>query len=770
MPGRIGRSSGVVSASDALRPATKRAYVGGVSCLFSMFILLLSVSLGHTTELRRVLLPDSFGPDCSQWGETAARFRAELFRLLLDPLDLYEASVFTERFEKSREEAPLIDYVGALFFGHKLDLVVAIGGPAVSFAQRNRSQLFPATPMLTTGVAEKRADTAALTSNDTVVGLNLDLKEYIRNILRILPETTNTAVVIGNTAIGKYWLADLSREHQAFTDRVKFTWFDDLSFGEILAKVANLPRRSLIFYFLFDVDAEGVPHVQGQALSALHEVVSAPIFGSGDYELASGIVGDPLNATGAIDRPATGVAARLLKGEAPADIKTPTTGFAAPTYDSRELKRWNISENLLPPDSVLRLQQPSVWQQYRWQTLLVASVLFAQSLLIVYGLVQNRRRQRAERSLAESEQRMTFTAASVNVGLWHFTRATEQFWITEYCRTIFKLEPNVPFTREKLMFFVHPDDKRVALEMLTDPSNGGAAAVREFRIVLSDGQTRWLRARTNSSSECQGVPDKVSGIFMDLTELKAAETAAAVQRSELAHLMRVSVLGELSGAIAHELNQPLTAILSNAQAALRLLARQCPDLEEVRGALSDIVHEDNRAAEVIKRIRRFLKKGESKIENVDINDLVNATILLLHSELITRRVNVDLELTPDVPGILGDPIQLQQVILNIVMNAMDAMTSTPAGWRRMAICTEIKKNGFVEVSIRDRGTGIRPADERRLFEPFYTTKDQGLGLGLALCSSIIEAHGGKLTLANHADGGAVAVFSLPVEQCLVAAQ
>jgi C4-dicarboxylate-specific signal transduction histidine kinase len=230
------------------------------------------------------------------------------------------------------------------------------------------------------------------------------------------------------------------------------------------------------------------------------------------------------------------------------------------------------------------------------------------------------------------------------------------------------------------------------------------------------------------------------------------------------------VLGELSGAIAHELNQPLTAILSNAQAALHLLAQRSPDLEEIRDALGDIVHEDNRAGEVIKRIRGFLKKGESKTEPVDINDLVNATVALLHSELVSRRIDVDLDLMQNAPRLVGDPIQLQQVILNIVMNAMDAMTATPAGRRRIAIRTAIDQTGCIAVSIRDRGTGIKPVDQGRLFEPFYTTKSQGLGLGLALCSSIVGAHGGKLTLANHQDGGAVAAFALPAEEYLVAAQ
>ena len=234
--------------------------------------------------------------------------------------------------------------------------------------------------------------------------------------------------------------------------------------------------------------------------------------------------------------------------------------------------------------------------------------------------------------------------------------------------------------------------------------------------------------------------------------------------------MRVSVLGELSGSIAHEVNQPLTAILSNAQAALYLLAQRSPDLDEVRGALEDIVQEDNRAGEVIHRLRSLMKKGERKSEMVDVNDLVNSTVSLLNSELIGRRINVTVDLQDDLPATSGDPVQLQQVLLNLVMNAMDAMAATPIAQRVVEISTRSTQSGAVEISVKDRGPGIRPLENGRLFEPFYTTKEHGLGLGLTICSTIVQAHGGNLTLANSDVGGAIAQLSVPSQEMLVAAQ
>ena len=223
------------------------------------------------------------------------------------------------------------------------------------------------------------------------------------------------------------------------------------------------------------------------------------------------------------------------------------------------------------------------------------------------------------------------------------------------------------------------------------------------------------------------------------------------------------MLGELSGSLAHELNQPLTAILSNAQAGQRFLAHDNPDLNEIREILKDIVEEDKRAGEVIRRLRLLLKKGEVEQQLLDPNEVVREILKLVRSDLMNQEVAVLTELAPGLPPVKGDRVQLQQVLLNLVVNGCDAMSKNPARERQLVIFTRLKPGEGVRISVADRGVGFAPDHHDKVFEPFYTTKSHGLGLGLSVCRTIVKAHGGRLWATNNAGPGATFHFTLPVE-------
>jgi PAS domain S-box-containing protein len=306
---------------------------------------------------------------------------------------------------------------------------------------------------------------------------------------------------------------------------------------------------------------------------------------------------------------------------------------------------------------------------------------------------------------------------------------------------------------------IHPDDapsvrqRYDALELKSVPFD------IEYRLRHRNGHWIWIHDCALSAYERDGVI-YFAGLLIDITTRKQAELEVQHQRQLLTHLTRVATLGELSGALAHELSQPLTSILTNAQAALQFLNREPLDLAEVQDILSDIVDEDRRAGEFISRLRALLRRGETPRQPLDVNEVATDVLRLLHSELIATGVAVTTQMMPGLPMVHGDPVALQQVLLNLIVNACDAMRLEDPLERRIAITTSLNADGAVRVAIADRGSGL-PDSSERVFEPFFTTKVHGLGLGLVICQSIVAAHGGHMSATNNPDRGATFWFTLP---------
>jgi hypothetical protein len=329
-------------------------------------LLVFAVVSAAAAEPKRVLFLHSFSNDFEAEDTFADYLRTDLAEKSPYPLERYELSLEIARFSEGERDAAFLEYVRALFPARPPDLVVTMVGPAARFVQRHRRDLFPSTPVLFAALDPRVMEDEALTANDAIVGVSLDLVEVVENILRTLPNTTTIAVVIGNAPIEKFWVEELRKEVPRFENRLDFIFFNELSFQDMLTRVAALPPQSAIYFGDLIVDAQGVPHSQEDVLNRLHAVAKAPIFGQYDYQLGQRILGGPFLSIRSLSQRTAEVAARILWGESPGDIKTPLQRLENPEFDWRELRRWRIARANLPPNSTIRFREPTLWEQYRW--------------------------------------------------------------------------------------------------------------------------------------------------------------------------------------------------------------------------------------------------------------------------------------------------------------------------------------------------------------------------------------------------------------------
>jgi len=600
----------------------------------ALIILCGAINYAMAADAKRVMFLHSFGPQFKPWSDYARTIRAETIRQVKWSIDFSDFSLAGARSDDRESEAPLVQYLRALYLREPLDLIIAVGAPAASFIQRHRSELFLTTPMIFTAVDRRRVDYDHLSEDDTVVAVNHDFAAILTTILQVLPDTKTVAIVNGVSPNEVFWHEEIQRQLAPFANRVVLKWYDELPFVDILKDAAKLPPHSAILWHLMNVDAAGVSHEENESLNALASVASAPIFSYDGSFFEGALVGGPMFSVMESSAVTANVANRILSGERAGDIKTRPIEFAAPRFDWRQLQRFGISESNLPPGSTVYFREPTIWERYSWQIASVVAVLLIQAGLITVLLREHRRRKFSE---VQARQRM----------------------------------------------------------------------------------------------------------------------------AELAHVNRFSTAGELTASIAHEINQPLGAILTNAETADAILQSSNPDIAELKDIVKDILQDDRRAGEVIRRMRSLLKKAPFEVKNIDLNDLVRDTVEFLSALAIARKVKLVTVIKPAALPILGDRIQLQQVILNLVVNGIDAMKDTPTENRIISIRASCVEK-FAELSVSDRGPGIPEDKLKEVFEPFFTSKAEGMGMGLSIARTIVEAHHGLISAKNRDHGGATFRIRLPL--------
>jgi len=559
-----------------------------------------------------------------------------------DPVDIYREEMDLSRFDSEAYRNLLRDELHAKYAAKKIDVVVAVMEPALTFLLSHRDEIFPGIPIVFCGLDGKLLGERSFPEDITGVLLKREFAPTVEIAARIHPETERFVVVAGTSAFDKQLLTQAQEEFQPLEKRFAFTYLTDLPLAELLTRLSTLPPKTLILYITMFRDGAGQPRVPHDTVERISAAANAPVYGFLDQFVGHGLVGGYLYQSGQLGKEAAGLVLKILSGRKPQDVPLIEPASSTTQFDARQLERWKINEDRLPPGSTVLFRERTVWERYRAWIIGGLSICILQALLITGFLGSLVKRHRAERSL------------------------------------------------------------------------------------------------------------------------KRAEEEAHRNRQRMNLLSRVSLLGEMTASLAHELNQPLSAIISNANAGMQYIERGKDDPATLRDILGDVESDAHRAHDIIRNVRNTIKKGDPARRRIDLNELVTNVAHIIRPDAVGYSCEIETSLAKDLPLIEGDPVQIQQVLVNLVSNALDAMRQTTTGRRKVEISTAGQGDGNVRLSVRDHGTGIPMEMHGRLFDQFFTTKEHGLGMGLAIVRSIVEAHGGKIDAENVADGGARFYFTLPI--------
>src|SRR5437588_3397814 len=386
-------------------------------------------------------------------------------------------------------------------------------------------------------------------------------------------------------------------------------------------------------------------------------------------------------------------------------------------------------------------------------------IVMSVPLMLLAAVIEER--SEGETTLREREERISLAAESADLAFWTINFERKESWMSDNGRAIFNFGPDEPLSRELFLSRVHPEDRNAVDEAIESARASSQTFEFEYRLLRPDGETRWLISRGRYGYNDRGGIRELIGVAIDVTAQVKANLQLRLQREEMAHMSRVSSMGELTASLAHELNQPLTAIASNAAAGKRFLTQSLPDIPMFEELLDDVAADARRASDIIHGIHHFVRKSEGTRRPVNLNEIVREVLRLLHSDLLGRGTTVETQLATNLPSLDANPVQLQEVLLNLLTNSLEAMQSTPAAKRRVVISTTCEANSSVTLSVRDYGGRLPKDDLDKIFTHFYSTKPTGMGMGLTIVRSIVESHGGELA-AENADEGARFSFRLPV--------
>lgn len=681
-------------------------------------------------------------------------------RKALDPqgkqadVSFYSEFLDATRLGGAEREAAMEDYLSRRYEERPPHVLVALGPEALRFLLDRRKTLFPDVPLVFGGSSAEELE--PIHSLEGVAGLPMELRltPVVEALLKMRPQTKEIVLVHGVAEADRSWRDVALRQCEALAGRVKVTSFPELPLPELKAGLAGLSSEKAVLYLTYFQGPGGETYTPAHVAPEIAEASAVPVIGPYDTYIGSGVLGVSVSPFEEEGMALGKVVRRVLDGE-----KAESIGVLSPSHprlilDDRVLKRWRIKT--VPVGAEVRHRTPTLWEEHRSAVVATATVLALQSLLITGLILARRRQKRAEKELRSSEARFSgvFRGSPTAISILRQSdgRIVDVNPVWEAVTGV-RREDAIGLTPLETGMISAGDDAEDRFRLFLE--SGKPLKDYEQAHRTPDGRTRVLSV----STELITLHDEACFIIVakDVTDTRMEERA----RQELAKTSRLALLGELTASIAHEVNQPLGAILSNTDAAEMLLEQPVPPLEEVRLILSDIRRDDLRASAVIRRVRAMVGRREIQQAPLNLNELLLESLKLINHDARRRGVAVVHELADDLPEVLADAGQIEQVMLNLLLNSMDAMKDTPLASRQIVIRTALREDSCVQASVEDCGHGIPPDKISRVFDSFFTTKEGGMGLGLAMARSIAEAHGGALFAENNASMGAVFHLILP---------
>jgi PAS domain S-box-containing protein len=682
-------------------------------------------------------------------------------------VEYYSEYLDTNQFPGENQALILRDYLRRKYAGVAIDVVIAITNPPLDFLLKNRRELFPHTPIVFSIGAAARAPGMPEAGATGIVTANT-FRETVDLALKLHPGTKQLFVISGTLSHDKSRESAARTELQVFKDKVVITYLTDLSVEELIRKLKDSPKNSIALYVWQQVlNREGNVLESNDVLSRIAHEVVVPLYGMSPSYVGGGMTGGYVWTLEANVTKLAQIAQRVVNGERPEDIpieNAPET----PMFDWRQLQRWGIREDRLPPGSVIRFRELTVWQQYKWRIVGTIAVVVLQTVLICALLIQRKRAQRratalveAQRVIQESEERFrrVFEEGPLGLGLvgknYYFVKVNSAL-----CQMVGYSEAEL--LQRSFIDITHPDDVRADVELAARlfRSEIPSYQIRK-RYVKKNGEIIWINLTASLIRDKEGQPIHGLAMVEDITEVKRSQEEALARQ-------KLESVGVLASGIAHDFNNLLGGILASSELALSELAEDSAAEEELQMIKTASI----RGAEIVRELMIYGGNESPVLEPVDISALVSEMLQLLKVS-ISKQTTLKIELGQGFPLIKASPAQIRQVVMNLVTNASEAIgersgtihitsaklkvnpgSPAPSG-------TTLPEGEYVRLEVSDTGSGMTPEVQARIFDPFFTTKHAGRGLGLAAVQGIIHGHGGTIHVESASGQGSHFEILLP---------